>query len=329
MTGRKMRVAVVAFDGIGTFHLAVPCAVFGAAAGGEPLFEVQVCAIEPGELRSEAGLGIAVRHGLRTLAYADIVVVPSWPDPRVPAPTALVRALRSAHRRGALVVGLCLGAFALADAGLLDGRRAATHWASAELFAQRFPRVALQPNVLYVDEGSVVTSAGTAAGIDCCLHVVRRLHGAEAAGRIARRMVVPPHRQGGQAQYIEQPVPARGEPGPLQRVLDWASGHLDRPHSLDSLAARAAMSRRSFTRLSVDTPVPPWASGCWPNGCSRPPSSRWSASPSARASARRCRCASTSRRHSIPRPRPTAANSAAADGRLAQSLAPTTHDLGR
>lgn len=248
MAGRKMRVAVVAFDCIGAFHLAVPCAVFGAAAGGEPLFEVQVCAIEPGELRSEAGFGIAVRHGLRTLARADIVVVPSWRDPRVPAPAALVQALRSAHRRGALVVGLCLGAFALADAGLLDGRRAATHWASAELFARRFPRVALEPNVLYVDEGTVVTSAGTAAGIDCCLHVVRRLCGAEAAARIARRMVVPPHRQGGQAQYIEQPVSARGEPGPLQRALDWATGHLDQPHSLDTLAARAAMSRRSFTR---------------------------------------------------------------------------------
>lgn len=248
MAGRKMRVAVVAFDCIGTFHLAVPCAVFGAAAGGEPLFEVQVCAVEPGELRSEAGFGIAVRHGLRALARADIVVVPSWRDPRVPAPEALVRALRSAHRRGALVVGLCLGAFALADAGLLDGRRAATHWASAELFARRFPRVALEPNVLYVDEGTVVTSAGTAAGIDCCLHVVRRLCGAEAAARIARRMVVPPHRQGGQAQYIEQPVSARGEPGPLQRALDWATGHLDQPHSLDTLAARAAMSRRSFTR---------------------------------------------------------------------------------
>jgi len=248
MSGRKMRVAVVAFDGIGTFHLAVPCAVFGAAAGGEPLFEVQVCAIEPGELRSEAGFGIAVRHGLGALARADIVVVPSWHDPEVPAPASLLRALRAAHRRGALVVGLCLGAFAVADAGLLEGRRAATHWVCAGLFARRFPGVTLEPNVLYVDEGAVVTSAGTAAGIDCCLHVVRRLCGAEAAGRIARRMVVPPHRQGGQAQYIEQPVSARGEAGPLQRALDWATGHLDQPHSLDSLATRAAMSRRSFTR---------------------------------------------------------------------------------
>ncbi|AND70320.1 AraC family transcriptional regulator [Dyella thiooxydans] len=254
----------MAFDGIGAFHLAVPCAVFGTPAGGGPLFEVQVCAIEPGELRSEAGFGIAVRHGLGALARADIVVVPSWRDPAQAAPLLLLRALRSAHRRGALVVGLCLGAFVLADAGLLDGRRAATHWVGAGLFAQRFPQVTLEPDVLYVDAGPVVTSAGTAAGIDCCLHVVRRLYGVEVAARIARRMVVPPHRQGGQAQYIEQPVPARVEPGPLQRALDWATGHLDQPHSLDTLAARAAMSRRSFTRhfrRHTGTTVSQWLLG--------------------------------------------------------------------
>ncbi|WP_063673369.1 GlxA family transcriptional regulator [Dyella thiooxydans] len=264
MADRKRRVAVVAFDGIGAFHLAVPCAVFGTPAGGGPLFEVQVCAIEPGELRSEAGFGIAVRHGLGALARADIVVVPSWRDPAQAAPLLLLRALRSAHRRGALVVGLCLGAFVLADAGLLDGRRAATHWVGAGLFAQRFPQVTLEPDVLYVDAGPVVTSAGTAAGIDCCLHVVRRLYGVEVAARIARRMVVPPHRQGGQAQYIEQPVPARVEPGPLQRALDWATGHLDQPHSLDTLAARAAMSRRSFTRhfrRHTGTTVSQWLLG--------------------------------------------------------------------
>lgn len=163
-----------------------------------------------------------------------------------------------------MLVGLCLGAFVLADAGLLDGRRAATHWIGAGLLAQRFSQVTLEPDVLYVDAGPVVTSAGTAAGVDCCLHVVRRLCGADAAARIARRMVVPPHRQGGQAQYIEQPVPARAEPGPLQRALDWATGHLDLPHSLDTLAARAAMSRRSFTRhfrRHTGTTVSQWLLG--------------------------------------------------------------------
>ncbi|KRE97634.1 AraC family transcriptional regulator [Frateuria sp. Soil773] len=243
------RVAIVAFDRISPFHLSVPCAVFGEAAGAAAApFEVRVCAAEPGELRSLAGFGIAARHGLRELARADIVVVPSWRDPQEVPPASLLAALRRAHRRGALLVGLCLGAYVLAEAGLLDGRRATTHWRWAERFAQRYPAVQVDSNVLYVDGGDVLTSAGTAAGIDCCLHVVRRRLGAETANRIARILVVPPHRQGSQAQYIEQPVAEGADEGPLAKTLDWAARHLAAPHSLDSLAARAAMSRRSFTR---------------------------------------------------------------------------------
>ncbi|PWK92482.1 GlxA family transcriptional regulator [Fulvimonas soli] len=243
------RVAVVAFDRIRPFHLSVPCAVFDEPAGAPaPPFELRVCAAAPGELRTRAGFGIAARHGLRALAWADIVVVPSWRDPDETPPRPLLAALRRAHARGALVVGLCVGAYVLAEAGLLDDRRATTHWRWAEHFARRYPRVRVDPGVLYVDEGDVLTSAGTAAGIDCCLHVVRRCLGAEAASRIARMLVVPPHRQGGQAQYIEQPVLAAARDTPLTRTLDWAARHLDAAHSLDSLAARAAMSRRSFTR---------------------------------------------------------------------------------
>lgn len=246
---RKTRVAVVAFDGIRPFHLSVPCAVFGETADAEPSpFELRVCAAESGELRTQAGFGIAARHGLRTLAWADIVVVPSWRDPGETPPAALLAALRRAHARGALVVGLCVGAYVLAEAGLLDGRRATTHWRWAAHFAGRYPQVQVDPNVLYVDEGDVLTSAGTAAGIDCCLHVVRHCLGAEAASRVARNLVVPPHRQGSQAQYIEQPVLATARDTPLTKTLDWAARHLDAAHSLDSLAARAAMSRRSFTR---------------------------------------------------------------------------------
>jgi transcriptional regulator GlxA family with amidase domain len=245
----KMRVAVVAFDLIRPFHLSVPCAVFGDTAGGAtPLFDVRVCAAEPGGLRTQAGFDIDARHGLRELARADIVVVPSWRDPNEIPPVALLAALRRAHARGALVVGLCLGAWVLAAAGLLDGRRATTHWRWAARFAERYPDVRVDPNVLYVDEGDVLTSAGTAAGIDCCLHVVRHYLGAETASRVARILVVPPHRQGGQAQYIEQPVLATARDTPLTKTLDWAARHLDAAHSLDSLAARAAMSRRSFTR---------------------------------------------------------------------------------
>jgi len=246
---RVMRVAVVVFDGIRPFHLAVPCAVFGETAAGEaPMFDLRVCAIEPGELRTQAGFGVVARRGLRELARADIVVVPSWRDPEERPPELLLAALRRAHARGALVVGLCVGAWVLAAAGLLDGRRATTHWRWTARLAENYPQVRVDPNVLYVDEGNVLTSAGTAAGIDCCLHVVRRYRGAEAAGRIARTLVVPPHRQGGQAQFIEQPVLAATRDTPLTKTLDWASRHLATAHSLDSLAARAAMSRRSFTR---------------------------------------------------------------------------------
>ncbi|EQD39297.1 transcriptional regulator, AraC family [mine drainage metagenome] len=242
------KVAIAVFDGIRPFHLSVPCAVFGEPAGAEPLYEVRVCAVEPGELRSQSGFTIGTRYGLRELERAQVVVVPSWRDAHEVPPAPLLGALRRAHRRGALVVGLCLGAYALAEAGLLDGRRATTHWRWAERFAQRYPKVRVDPNVLYVDEGDVLTSAGTAAGIDCCLHVVRRQFGAEATNRIARTLVVPPHRQGSQAQYIEQPVLATVGESPLTKVLGWAACHLDEPHNLDSLAARAAMSRRSFTR---------------------------------------------------------------------------------
>lgn len=245
----RIRVAVVAFDGIRPFHLSVPCAVFGETSDDEASpFELRVCAVESGELRTQAGFGIAARHGLRTLAWADIVVVPSWRDPRETPPAPLLAALRRAHARGAVVLGLCVGAFVLAEAGLLDGRRATTHWRWAKHLAERYPRVQVDPGVLYVDEGNVLTSAGTAAGIDCCLHVLRRRLGAEAANRVARGLVVPPHRQGSQAQYIEQPVLAAARDTPLTKTLDWAMRHLDAAHGLDSLAARAAMSRRSFTR---------------------------------------------------------------------------------
>ena len=248
MTTRQ-RVAVVAFDGIRPFHLSVPCAVFGETSdGAAPPFELRVCAAEPGELRSQAGFGIVAKHSLRALAWADIVVVPSWRDPREAPPAPLLAALRRAHARGALIVGLCVGAFVLAEASLLDGRRATTHWRWAAHFAQHYPQVRLDPDVLYIDEGDVLTSAGTAAGIDCCLHVLRQRLGAEAANRMARTLVVPPHRQGNQAQYIEQPVLATSRDTPLTKALDWAARHLDAAHSLDSLAARAAMSRRSFTR---------------------------------------------------------------------------------
>ncbi|TAA19402.1 helix-turn-helix domain-containing protein [Pseudoxanthomonas winnipegensis] len=243
------RIAVVAFDRISPFHLAVPCQVFESRPEpGLPAFELRVCAAEPGPLRTDAGFSVQPAHGLEGLDGADTVIVPSWRDRDEPAPAALIDALRRAHAAGAQLVGLCLGTFVLADAGLLDGRPATTHWAALETFARRHPQVRLQPDVLYVDDGDVLTSAGTVAGIDCCLHLVRRLHGAEVANRIARRLVVAPHRQGGQTQYIEQPLPTDPGDERLAQVLEWAMTHLDQRLDVDALAARALMSRRTFTR---------------------------------------------------------------------------------
>ncbi|WP_374600411.1 helix-turn-helix domain-containing protein [Niveibacterium sp.] len=244
----KPVVAVVAFDQISPFHLSVPCVVFGDTHPGVPRFDLQVCAAETGPLRTTAGFRVQVDHGLEALARAQIVIVPSWRDPAECAPQALCEALRAAHAQGAQLVGLCLGAFVLADAGLLDGRRATTHWAAAHAFAQRYPKVVLDADVLYVEDGPMLTSAGTAAGIDCCLHLLRQRYGGEVANRVARRLVTPPHRQGGQAQFIEQPLPAHPRDSRLTDLLDWVRAHLDQPHSLDSLAARTLMSRRTFTR---------------------------------------------------------------------------------
>ena len=256
-------VAVIAFDHISPFHLSVPCVVFGEdrSGGGVPEFDFRVCAAETGALTTTAGFSIAVTHGLEALADAGTIIVPSWRDPAETPPAVLLDALRAAHARGAQLVGLCLGAFVLAAAGILDDRPASTHWAWADDFARRYPRVRLDPNVLYVDDGNVLTSAGTAAGLDCCLHVMRKLCGAEVANHVARRLVVPPHRQGGQAQYVQQPMPPNVRGDRLSGLLDWVSVNLTLPHTLDTLAGRALMSRRTFTRrfrLATGTTVGAW-----------------------------------------------------------------------
>lgn len=250
LSPRIERIAVVAYDRISPFHLSVPCLVFGEdrSAAGLPRFDLRVCSVDPAPLHTSAGFSLGVDLGLGALASAHIIIVPSWRDPNERPPQRLLNALRRAHERGARVVGLCLGAFVLAEAGLLDGRPATTHWAWADHFAQRFPHVHLNREVLYVDDGDVLTSAGTAAGIDCCLHMLRKTHGAEVAKRMARRLVVAPHREGGQAQYIEQPLPDASSDHRLSAVLAWAAKHLDQDLSLDQLASRAAMTRRTFTR---------------------------------------------------------------------------------
>lgn len=243
-------IAVVAFHRISPFQVAAPCLVFSEDRHelGVPRFDLRVCAAEPAPLRTAAGFAIDTPHGLATLRSADVVIVPSWRDVNEPPPAALLDALRAAHARGATVVGLCLGAFVLAAAGLLDGRRATTHWHWAPAFAARYPAVDLDPSVLYVDEGRIVTSAGIAASLDCCLYLLRRWCGAEVANRVARRLVLAPHRRGGQAQFIEQPLPPPGTDQRMQDLLTWMLAHIDERHELDALARRMSMSRRTFTR---------------------------------------------------------------------------------
>ncbi|WP_292475078.1 AraC family transcriptional regulator, partial [Mesorhizobium sp.] len=183
---RNPIVAVVAFDGISPFHLSVPCLVFGADRTklGLPRFDFRVCAAEQGPIHTDAGLSISVPHDLSALDQADIVIIPSWKDLDAPLAAALKHALERAHKRGALIVGLCLGTFAIAAAGLLAGRKATTHWAYTDQLQTLHPDIAVDADVLYVDEGDIVTSAGVAAGLDCCLHIVRARYGAEAALRL-------------------------------------------------------------------------------------------------------------------------------------------------
>ena len=247
---KTLNVCVIAFNGISPFHLSVPCLVFGQdrRVGDSPWFKLAVCAGEDGVLMTNAGFAIQCDHGLDQVSRADIVVVPSWRDVNARPPDAILDALNAAHARGALVVGLCLGAFVLAHAGLLDGKQATTHWAWAAQLAQDFPQIDVDAKVLYVEQDQVLTSAGVAAGLDCCIHIVRRAYGREIANTLARRLVVSPHREGGQAQFIDQPVPQGASDQRLSLLLDWLRANLGEALSIDQVAQRLAMSRRSFTR---------------------------------------------------------------------------------
>lgn len=245
------RVVAVASDGLAPFELGVAAEVF---ALDRPELDVAwwysfaVCAERPGALRAVGGFQLVVAHGLDALADAATVIVPGCPDVHAEPSPELVSALRSTHARGARLVSICSGAFTLAATGLLDGREATTHWRYARLLQERFPRVHVNPGVLYVDGGDVLTSAGTTAGIDLCLHLVRRDHGAEIANRVARRLVVAAHRNGGQAQFVEAPVPRRIADDPIARTMHWALNHLAEPLSVAALARRAYLSPRQFSR---------------------------------------------------------------------------------
>lgn len=253
LSGRRRRetVAVLIFGGAPIFESSIPLSVFGVDRqdAGVPRYRLLVCAGEEGPLATTGGLTLSAPYGLEALARAGTIVVPAWRSISQPPPVEAITALRKAHHEGARIIGLCTGAFVLAAAGLLDGRPATTHWMYAPTLAKRYPRVHVDPRELFVDDGDVLTSAGTAAGIDLCLHVVRSDHGAEAANALARRLVVPSRRSGGgQAQYIDQSLPEEIGNDPLAEVVTWALENLNQQFDVEVLAARAYMSRRTFDR---------------------------------------------------------------------------------
>lgn len=240
-------VALLALPGLAPFEFGVVCEVFGIDRGadGGPALDFRIATPDPGPVRTSLGFDLLIADGLHAARDADLIAVPA--HGRGPADERVLDLLREAHGRGAWILSVCSGAFTLAQAGLLDGRRATTHWMHAAELARRFPSVTVDPEVLYVQEGRIVTSAGTAAGIDAALHVVREELGATAASVVARRMVVPPQRHGGQAQYLRTPVPeARADS--LAEVTEWMLEHLDEDLSIEALARRALMAPRTFAR---------------------------------------------------------------------------------
>ncbi|MET3983724.1 helix-turn-helix domain-containing protein [Streptomyces sp. PvR034] len=251
--GRPHRVVVLALTGLLPFELGIPHRIFGRAhdPAGRPLYEILTCGLAPGPVPTDADFAVEVAHGPELLATADTVVVPAsyelgpvYDEGRL---TPELAAALVHVRPGTRLVSICTGGFVLAAAGYLDGRRATTHWASAAHFQRLFPAVLVDPDVLYTDDGDVLTSAGVAAGIDLCLHIVRRDHGAAVANDVARRTVVPPHREGGQAQFIERPVP-RPQLASTTAARAWVLDRLHEPVRLSDLARQEAMSVRTFTR---------------------------------------------------------------------------------
>jgi AraC family transcriptional activator FtrA len=259
-------VAVPVLDGVAAFELGVLCEVFGLDRPDDPIlpsFDFAICAPEPGPVRCQSGFSIVAEHGFDRLAEADLIGVPAVQMGNGPIPEALAEQLRAAVDRGAWVLSVCSGAFLLGEAGLLDDRCCTTHWSHADELARQFPLAKVDPDVLYVEDGTVITSAGTAAGIDACLYLLRQEFGERVASRLARRMVVPPHRDGGQRQYVETPIsPVQADT--LRGTLDWMAEHLDEDMTVESLAELAHMSTRTFARrFRAETGTTPhhWLTG--------------------------------------------------------------------
>ncbi len=243
-------VVAVAYDGLCTFEFGVVVEMFGLPRPemGDDWYRFAVVSIEMGELRATGGVRVLADGGLDLFEQAGTIIMPGWRGVEHSVPEALVQALQKAHANGARILSICSGVFVLAAAGLLSGRRATTHWRYADLLTERYPDIRFEPNVLYVDEGNILTSAGSAAGIDLCLHLIRRDFGTEAANKVARRLVVAPHRDGGQAQFVEQAVPTAHEGARLSPLLESMRNNIHKDFSIASLAKAAGMSSRTFLR---------------------------------------------------------------------------------
>lgn len=242
-------VAILAYDGLCTFEFGCAIELFALHRPelGIEWYSHAVCAAEPGLLRAMGGLTVQAAQGLEGLDAADTIVIPGWRDAAETPPAPLLAALQAAHARGARICAICSGAFVLAHAGLLDGRRATTHWRYLERMGAQFPQVDIQPGALYVDDDRVVTSAGSAAGLDMLLHVVRSDHGAEIANQVAQRLVVPAHRDGDQQQRVARPLPDE-DANLIAPMMDWVREHIRSAHTVASMAAQARLGTRTFQR---------------------------------------------------------------------------------
>jgi AraC family transcriptional activator FtrA len=244
---------VLAYDGLCTFEFGIAVEMFGLARPElDRWYDFAVCGVTKQPVKAIGGVTVTPSAGLRALERADTIIIPGWPKPIEPPPAALVHALVRAHERGARLVSICVGSFVLGATGLLDDRDATTHWRFADQMAREYPRVRLQPDVLYVDGGDIMTSAGSAAGIDLCLHIIRKDFGTVAANAVARRAVVSPHREGGQAQFVDRPVGDEAEPW-LSNLLEWAQRQLHRRITVDELADRANTSKRTLSRRFAES----------------------------------------------------------------------------
>lgn len=246
----RPRVVALAYDGLCTFEFGVAVEIFGLPRPemGENWYRFAVASVDGGELRATGGIRMVADGDLSLLQEADLIVVPGWRGVESPVPSALCVALQQAQQRGCHLLSICSGVFVLAAAGLLNGQRATTHWRYTQTLKSRFPRINVVEDVLYQDEGQLLTSAGSAAGIDLCLHVVRRDYGMEAANQVARRLVIPPHRDGSQTQQLSRPVAQLRESQRLGQLFDYLHQHLTLGHTVGSLAQRVGMSQRTFLR---------------------------------------------------------------------------------